>query len=149
MGTSSDNHEDAWTEDVQPSAASVATAIDALNNRWRIEHRKRARVIEKQLTSDHPGASAADKLLLALAGHDAAIAEVLGDAQLLLAKRVVTSVDHPSTTLALARALSETTSVRSAAAQRLEALLQAVTTMRAQRDLASSKPNPPHLRRVA
>ena len=129
--------------------AAAEAHVGALNNQWRTEHRKRTRVIERQLLKDYPQASAADKVLLALAGHDTAIAELLGDAQLLLAKRVVVSVDRPSTALALARALSETTSARSAAAERLAGLLQTVATARVQRDLASSKPNPSHLRRVA
>lgn len=123
--------------------------VEALNRHWRGAHRKRTRAIERQLMSALPNATAVDKVLVKLAAHDAAVAELVGDAQVLLASRVVALVDNPKSVATLTRALSESTSCRNAAARRVEALMQTVTTMRTQRAFVESEPKAPHLRCVA
>ena len=138
----------AETDHGDPKGAQT-DSINGLNKHWQAKHRERDRAVKKRLLADYTAPSAADRVLLGLASHDTAIAELIGDAQVLLASRVVAFVDSPKLALALARALGEATSCRNAATQRVEALLQTVTTTRAQRDLASPKHNPSHLRRVA
>ena len=123
--------------------------VDALNRHWRSAHRKRARAVEKQLTNNYPDASPMDRLLIGIAAHDVAVAEVLGDAQLLLAKRTQALIDDHRLVHELARALDQVTSCRNAATRRVEELSQTLSTTRAQRALTPSKPNSSHLRRVA
>lgn len=124
-------------------------AIGRLNAHWRKEHRRATRKLEKSLIDSHHGATSAEKVLLKLGAHDAALAELLSDAQLLLAKRLQTFVDSPTQVLALARALGQTTATRGAAARRVEELLQSVATLRAQRAQGQNNAGPVRLRRVA
>lgn len=134
---------------VEKERRDADSAIALLNTRWRKEHRRAVRKLEKSFIDSHAGASGAEKVLLKLGAHDAALAELLSDAQLLLAKRLQALVDSPAQVLALARALAQTTATRGAAARRAEELLQAVATLRAQRSQAQNKPETVGLRRVA
>jgi hypothetical protein len=129
--------------------AELEAHLASLNRQWAAVHRKRARATNKQFLSAFPNATAVDKVLVRLAAHDTAIAELLGEAQVLLASRVVALLNNPKLVLTLTRGLSETTSCRNAAARRVEELLGTVTTMCAQRALVETKPKASHLRRVA
>ena len=123
--------------------------VEALNRHWRAAHRKRTRAIERQLMNNYPEASPMDRLLIGIAAHDVAVAEVLADAQLLLAKRTQALIDDPRLVRELARALDQVTSCRNSAFRRVEELSTTLSTTRAQRALTPPKVNSPHLRRVA
>ena len=124
-------------------------SIRALNRRWHDEHRRNVRRLEKQLMADNPGASSAERLLISSGAHEAAVAELLGRCQLLLAKRVEAFMDSPPQALRIARVLAEATACRNSTSRRVEELLHAAATLRAQRSNAESKPKTGHLRRVA
>ena len=131
-------------QDEEREAENIRYAIKK-GKEWQREHSRRARAYESQLLKESPQASADEKLLLHLASHDAALCETLGEAEVQLCKRVTTLVDNPKVVCALARALHEVTACRSAAAKRVQELLESAGVIRGQRRITQS----PTLRRVA
>ena len=141
------DHEDAQSS---PSPqVEFETHVNALNRQWRRDHRKRVRAIEKSLLAGQSSVTEAEKLLTSVAAHDSAIAQLLGDAQVLLAARLLALVDSPASLLQVSRSLKDATSCRNAAARRAAETLQVVNTIKAQRALTTPKPETRHLKRVA
>jgi hypothetical protein len=135
-----------WQSPEEQEACERAAAeahVDALNQAWRAQHLKRRQAIEKQLLTARTDVTAVDRVLVSLAAHDAALAELLGDAQVLVASRVLALVNNPKQMLALARGLRETTSCRTAATTRVEQLLLTVARLPAKRVSTASKPLKP------
>jgi hypothetical protein len=112
---------------------------------WQKEHSKRARAYESELLKQSPQASADEKMLLNLASNDAALCEALSEVEVQLCKRAAMLVDSAKIVCALARALHEVTLCRSAAAKRVQELLESAGVLRGQRRIAQS----PTLRRVS
>jgi hypothetical protein len=139
-------NEPARPEEEEPDSGAH---IQELNSLWRRAHQKRTRVLKRTLLSDHKDASKVDEVLAGLAAHEIAIAEALGDSQVLLAGRLTAFVDAPQSLMTVARAISEVTASRNATTRRAAELLQTAATLRAQRALLPTKHNSPHLRRVA
>jgi len=132
--------DDSASDETDPVSVTAA-----LNRQWTAAHAKRVAAIGAELVRAYPAPTQDERVLLGLAGHDMALAELVGNAQLLLARRVEALVDNPKVALQLARALQQVTACRNAASTRVEELLRAVNTTRVQRSLTQS----PHLRRVA
>ena len=119
--------------------------VGQLGKRWQKSHLKRTRALEDELNNENPQASREEKMLMNLISGDYAMCEVLLEIELGLAKRACTLVDNPSTVLALARALRETTACRGATEGRLQELMKTRAVLNGQRKLAQVVP----LRRVA
>ena len=119
--------------------------IAALSARWQGEHAGRTRQIEKQLLKERGQTNADERLLVALAAHDCALAELLGRTELQLAKRLLALLDNVKLGVQLARTLKEVSMCRESATRRLQSLLQTANVLRGQRRLANVIP----LRKVA
>ena len=125
--------------------AETIRYVARLNKEWQTDHAKRAAEFETELTKESPRATFEDKLLVKLISHDFALSEVLGEAEIQLARRVAMMVDNAKVVLALARALRETSACRGATERRIEGLMQTRSVLRGQHKLAEIAP----LRRVA
>ena len=82
-----------------------------------------------------PDAAPDERVLLELAGDELKLFDVLRDAQLQAALRVVVLVDNPTMALALTKALKNTADVANSVARRVRESLQAASALRAQRRL--------------
>lgn len=119
-----------------PPSVDTDTILARLSGRWQQEHRRRVRKVSRQLVKERPQAAAEERLVLDLAAHDAALAEVLADVQVELASRVRVLLDNVAVAVSLTKALREVTKVRVAAAKRVEESLIAVGTLRNQRQIS-------------
>ena len=140
-----DLEEEGANKEQQKTEAETTKHIAALSAHWQTEHAGRTRQIEKQLLKERGQATADERLLVALAAHDCALAELLGQSELQLAKRLRALVDNVKVGVQLARTLKEVSTCRESATRRLQSLLQAAAVLRGQRRLANVVP----LRKVA
>jgi hypothetical protein len=120
--------------------------VAELGKNWQAAHSQRAHHIETEILKEAPRAQSDERLLVELIGHDFALCEILGQAEVQLAKRISTLVDNTKVTLALAKALRETSACRGAAEGRVQQLMQTRAVLHGQRRLAQQFPS---LRRVA
>ena len=147
----STTREDEWTfeqefEKQREQEKETIKFVAELGKSWQATHSQRAHQIETEILKEAPRAQSDEKLLVELIGHDFALCEILGQAEVQLAKRISTLVDNTKITLALAKALRETSACRGAAEGRIQQLMQTRAVLHGQRKLAQQTPS---LRRVA
>jgi hypothetical protein len=138
------DEEDANKEQ-QKAEEETTKHIAALSARWRAEHGKRTHQIEKALLKERGQPTADERLIIGLASHDAGLAELLGEVELALTKRVQVLLDNVGLALKLARALREVSACREGTIRRVQSLLQTANVLQGQRQIAQVVP----IRRVA
>jgi hypothetical protein len=98
------------------------------------DFQKLAREAEELLESQCVGSGAEEKLLSRLAAHEVAFAQLVGTAQVLLARKL-RDVGDARSALQLAKVLREVTAVRNTVTRRGQELLTAAAALGAQRRL--------------
>lgn len=136
-GTTRGNASPKASDGAEPrkDGADTDAALEQLSARWRQVHRLHAQKISRRLLKERPQVTADERVVLDLAAHDAALAQVLADVQVELANRVRVLLDNVVVAVSLAKALREVTKVRDAAAKRVEESFVAAGTLRNQRQI--------------
>ena len=126
-------------------ADDAARFVAKLSAEWQKDHERNARKTEEQLLANRQQASPEERLLLKMAAHDTTLAELLGECEVQLAKRIQVLIDDVATVLKVTRTLKQVITCRTATAQRARETMLAANVLRGQRRLSET----PHLRRVA
>ncbi len=77
----------------QKEEADNIRYVVQLDKRWKEAHAKRVSAVESELLKASPGAAYGEKLLVNLISHDFALCEILGEAEIQLARRISTLID--------------------------------------------------------
>lgn len=113
-------------------------ALHALSQRWGEKHAARVAELGRELGLGTSDIGADGRLVNQLAATSAAVAEMLGRAQLQLAERLERFVDDPKALLIVAKSLREVTTTQTSTLRSVQELLSAAATLRAQRRLVDS-----------
>lgn len=104
-----------------------------ITEKWGEGHAARVSALTDELINDSASSGSKEHLIQRLAANSAAVAEIVGRAQLQLAERMERFVDNSKLFLALARSLKEATAVQSSTMRSVQELLSAAATIRSQR----------------
>lgn len=130
----------ASTDEVKQAAAAKQQAQDALRRHSTAvaqHHAERAAQVERELLARSADAGADERVLVHMAACEVALAERLGEIEVEVLVRVQLLVDAPGMALKASKMLKELVNVGGTLGARVQALLAAAATMRAQRALTT------------
>jgi len=127
-------------EEKQRAETENIQFVAALSAQWQKTHEERANSIRTELSREHSQTTADERLIIDLVSNDAAIAELLGQVELQLAKRLLNLIDNVPLGTKLTKSLQSVGLCREGATRRVQSLLQTNAVLRGQRQLARVVP---------